>query len=103
MTSRGASDRKRHAAAAGRGGIRVAHLEEGAGEILDEIELGAAEQIERGLIDFYLGGAILYLIAVVPWDGFGATTVGVVLIAAPVTAVLLRLRSTRRGAPQRQR
>src|SRR5713101_6364407 len=44
-------DRKRIAAAAGRGRVRVADLERGTHQILDEIDLGAVQQIERGIVD----------------------------------------------------
>src|ERR1044071_791594 len=44
-------DRKRIAAAAGRGGVRVADLERGAHQILDEVHLGAVQEIERYIVD----------------------------------------------------
>lgn len=54
------------------------------------------EPIERGVVDFYLGGALLYLLAVLPWDGFVAPVVYLVPLAAAVGAVVLALRASRR-------
>src|SRR5215217_9114273 len=39
------------AAAAGRGGVRVVHLERGADHFLDIVELAALEQLQRGAVD----------------------------------------------------
>src|SRR5258708_8586184 len=44
-------DREGVAAAAGRGGVRVLDLEGGAHHVLDEIDLGAVKEIERGIVD----------------------------------------------------
>src|SRR5260221_3756836 len=44
-------DREGVAAAAGRGGVRVLDLEGGAHHVLDEIDLGAVEEVERGVVD----------------------------------------------------
>src|SRR5580704_1567949 len=44
-------DREGVAAAARRGGVRVTDLERGAHQILDEIDLGAIQQIERNVVD----------------------------------------------------
>src|SRR5437763_6717628 len=44
-------NRKRVAAAAGGGGVRVLDLERGAHQILDEVDLGAVQEIERHVID----------------------------------------------------
>jgi len=44
-------DREGIAAAAGRGGVRVFDLERGAHQILDEIDFGAVEQVERHIVD----------------------------------------------------
>src|SRR6185312_14042709 len=46
-------DRKGIAAAAARLGVGIADLEGGAAEILDEIDLGSLEQLERGLVDHH--------------------------------------------------
>src|ERR687885_394073 len=46
-----ALNRKRIAAAAGRGGVRVADLERGAHQILDEVDLGAVQEVERHIVD----------------------------------------------------
>jgi len=52
FTTRQASgDREGVAAAAGRGGVRVLDLEGGAHHVLDEIDLGAVEKVERGVVD----------------------------------------------------
>src|SRR5213078_1190973 len=44
-------DRKGIAAAAGGGGVRVLDLEGGAHQILDEIDLGPVQQVERHVVD----------------------------------------------------
>ncbi|HEY1198497.1 MAG TPA: hypothetical protein VGG32_07205 [Thermoplasmata archaeon] len=54
------------------------------------------EPIERGLLDFYLGGALLYLVASVPWDAFVAPVVYLLPIGAAAGAVTLAIRSSRR-------
>lgn len=54
------------------------------------------EPVERGLLDFYLGGAVLYLVAAVPWDAFVAPVVDLLPLAAAVGGVLLAIRSSRR-------
>jgi len=54
------------------------------------------EPIERGLIDFYLGGAVLYAVAVVPWHGFVAPVVELIPLGAAVGVVALVVRSARR-------
>jgi hypothetical protein len=54
------------------------------------------EPIERCLLDFYLGGALLYLVAVVPWGAFVAPIVlGLPVVAVALLAVLA-IRSARR-------
>ncbi|MGB6442082.1 MAG: hypothetical protein WBF81_02155, partial [Thermoplasmata archaeon] len=59
----------------------------------------ALEAVERLLLDFYLGGATLYLVAALPVDGFTAPVVfGVPVVAA---AGLLVLVATRRRGPGR--
>src|SRR3546814_17380911 len=45
------SDREGGAAAAGRGVVGVLDMEGGAGEVLDEVDLGAGQQAELGLVD----------------------------------------------------
>src|SRR5262249_33413889 len=45
------ADRERVAAAAGRGGVRVLDLERGAHHVLDEVDLGAGEEVERDLVN----------------------------------------------------
>src|SRR5262245_38579743 len=50
-TSRPLADRERAAAAAGGLGVRVLDLERGADQIFDEIDLGAGQEVERGVVD----------------------------------------------------
>ncbi len=50
-------NRKARPAAAGRLGLGVVHTERGADEIVDEIDLGAREVVERDLVDQH-GGAV---------------------------------------------
>ena len=54
------------------------------------------EPIERGLVDFYLGGAVLYLVAAVPWDAFVAPVVYLLPIAATALVVTVAVRASRR-------
>lgn len=54
------------------------------------------EPVERGLVDFYLGGALLYLVAVVPGGAFTAPVVYLLPIAAAVGAVALAFRASRK-------
>lgn len=54
--------------------------------------LRASDPIERGLLDLYLGGAVLYLIAAFPVPIFYPATVPVVLIAGAVGLVVLTVR-----------
>lgn len=55
------------------------------------------EPIERGLLDFYLGGALLYLVAAVPWGGFVAPVVDLLPLAAAVGLGALAVRAFRRA------
>jgi len=59
------------------------------------------EPIERGLVDLYLGGALLYLIAVVPWGAFVLPVVLGLPIVALAGVAVLAVRAMRRlgGAP----
>ena len=54
------------------------------------------EPIERGLVDFYLGGALLYLIASVPWGAFVAPVVYVLPGVALAGVVALAIRAATR-------
>lgn len=54
------------------------------------------DPIERGLIDIFLGGALLYLIASLPWSAFVAPVVELVFGVASVGVVVLAVRSARR-------
>jgi hypothetical protein len=54
------------------------------------------EPIERGLLDFYLGGAVLYLIAAVPWDAFVAPVVDLLPVVLTVGLVAVAIRAVRR-------
>ena len=51
--------------------------------------------IERFVLDFYLGGALLYLIAAVPWGAFIAPVVFVIPILAAIGLVVLAFRVRR--------
>src|SRR5688572_32992929 len=48
------ADREGTAAAAGGLGVWIADLERGADQVLDEIDLRARQQVERGLVDHQL-------------------------------------------------
>ena len=54
------------------------------------------EPIERLLVDFYLGGAIVYAVAAVPWDGFVAPVVLGIPLVATALLVLRAVRAARR-------
>jgi len=56
------------------------------------------EPVERGVLDFYLGGAVLYLVAAVPWDGFVAPLVFLLPPIAAVGLLLVAFRGSRRSA-----
>src|SRR5580698_11060583 len=53
------SDAEGVAAAAGRGGVRVLHLERGADHFLDIVELAALEKLQRGAVDQHCGTVAL--------------------------------------------
>src|SRR5579883_355070 len=53
------TDREGIAAAAGRGGVRIAHLEGGAHHVLDEVDLGAPDELQRYRIDDELDAVAL--------------------------------------------
>ena len=54
------------------------------------------EPIERLVVDFYLGGALLYLLASVPWGGFVAPVVYGLPVAAAILLGWIGARSLRR-------
>jgi len=54
------------------------------------------EPIERGLVDFYLGGAVLYLVAALPGGAFVALVVEGIPVAATVGLAILAVRSASR-------
>jgi hypothetical protein len=54
------------------------------------------EPIERGLLDFFLGGALLYLVAAVPWGGFVVPVVYLIPVAAAAGTIALVIGSSRR-------
>jgi len=54
------------------------------------------EPIERGVLDLYLGGALLYLIATVPWNAFVTPVVVLFPIVGAVGVAVLALRTMRR-------
>ena len=54
------------------------------------------EPIERALVDFFLGGAVLYAVAVVPWHGFVGPVVELIPLLAAIGVAFLAVRSVRR-------
>ncbi|HXQ79537.1 MAG: hypothetical protein WB788_01590 [Thermoplasmata archaeon] len=54
------------------------------------------EPIERGLLDFFLGGGLLYLVAATPWDAFVAPVVYYLPVAAAAGLMLIVIRASRR-------
>ena len=54
------------------------------------------EPIERGLLDFYLGGALLYFVASVPWDAFVTPLLYILPILAAAAVAALALRAAER-------
>lgn len=54
------------------------------------------EPVERLLTDFYLGGALLYGVAVLPWDGFIPPVVYLIPVGAAAGVAALAYRSARR-------
>jgi len=54
------------------------------------------EPVERFLLDFYLGGAFLYVLATIPWDAFVGPVVYLLPIAAWVVLGVLWMRSSHR-------
>jgi hypothetical protein len=53
------------------------------------------EAVERGLLDFFLGGAVLYLLAALPVGGFSLASVVAVLIAGAVGVAWVAVRRWR--------
>jgi hypothetical protein len=60
------------------------------------------EPVERGVLDLYLGGALLYLIASVPWDGFVTTVVALLPVVGATGVVVLAIRALRRPGAARE-
>ncbi len=54
------------------------------------------EPIERGLLDFFLGGGLLYLVAAIPWEAFVVPIVYFLPFAAGVGLMVIVIRSSRR-------
>jgi hypothetical protein len=79
-------------------GLAVALLGEGVRQILARWT-GAwsnLEAVERGLLDFYLGGAVLYLLAALPIGAFSHLSVEIVLFAGAVGMGFIVIRRGRR-------
>lgn len=55
-----------------------------------------AEPVERGVLDLYLGGALLYVIAAIPWGAFVTPVVVALPAVAAVGVATLLVRSLRR-------
>jgi len=54
------------------------------------------DPIERMLLDFYLGGALVYVVAAVPWSGFTEVVIVLLPVAAWVLLAVLGIRAARR-------
>lgn len=54
------------------------------------------EPVERGLLDFYLGGALLYLVASIPWNAFVAPVVYFLPAVAAAGLAALAIRAADR-------
>jgi len=54
------------------------------------------EPIERGLLDFFLGGGLLYLVAAAPWDAFVTSVVYYLPVAAAAGLMVIVIRASRR-------
>lgn len=54
------------------------------------------EPIERGLLDFYLGGALVYAVAAVPWSAFVAPVVYLLPVVAAAALATIAVRASRR-------
>jgi hypothetical protein len=57
------------------------------------------EPIERGLLDLYLGGAVMYLVAALPLGAFGLPAVAAISVGATAVLVVRLGLARRRGAP----
>lgn len=60
------------------------------------------EPIERVLLDLYLGGAVLYLVASIPWGGFVPLVVDGIPAVATVLLAVLAARAARRAGGWRR-